>query len=168
MSGTVARGRSNAGVFEEQRRECRKLTIERTQARMIRHSASPRPISSRSIGIRPYSTRFGVFDTFELYTGEPRTFPWAKNVVEFPDGHKGKVKESEMQQTGVAAAAKTDGRVGDGILAVREWNTGDKVVLPNHEVFQLAAGTLDPVASVGDLIILRNLVVRKHSIGAPF
>jgi hypothetical protein len=112
-------------------------------------------------------TAFGVFDTFELYTGEPRTFPWAKNVVEFPDGHKGKVRESEMHQTGVAASAKTDGRAGDGILAVKEWNTGDKIVLSNHEVFQLAAGTLDPVASIGDLLIvsnyakinLRNLVV---------
>jgi hypothetical protein len=112
-------------------------------------------------------TAFGVFDTFELYTGEPRTFPWAKNVIEFPDGHKSKVKESEMQQTGIAAAAKTDGRAGDGILTVKEWDAGDKVVLPNHDVFQVAAGTLDPVASIGDLIIVskyatinpRNLVV---------
>lgn len=101
-------------------------------------------------------TAFGVFDTFELYTGEPRTFPWAKNVIEFPDGHKGKVKESEMQQTGIAAAAKTDGRAGDGILTVKEWDAGDKVVLPNHDVFQLAAGTLDPVAGIGDLIIVSN------------
>jgi SOS-response transcriptional repressor LexA len=101
-------------------------------------------------------TAFGVFDTFELYTGEPRTFPWAKNVIEFPDGRKDKVKESEMQQTGIAAAAKTDGRAGDGIVTVEEWAAGDKVVLPNHDVFQLAAGTLDPVAGIGDLIIVSN------------
>lgn len=101
-------------------------------------------------------TAFGVFDTFELYTGEPRTFPWAKNVVEFPDGHKSKVKQSEMQQTGIVAAAKTDGRAGDGILTVKEWDAGNKVALPNHDVFQLAAGTLDPVASIGDLIIVSN------------
>jgi hypothetical protein len=101
-------------------------------------------------------TAFSVFDTFELYTGEPRTFPWAKNVIKFPDGYKGKVKECEMQQTGVAAAAKTDGRAGDGIITVKEWNAGETVVLPNHDVFQLAAGTLDPVASIGDLIIVSN------------
>jgi SOS-response transcriptional repressor LexA len=99
---------------------------------------------------------FGVFDTFELFTGEPRTFPWAKNVVEFPVGYKTKVKESEMRQTGVAAAAKTDGRAGDGILTVKEWDTVDKIALPNHDVFQLAAGTLDPVAGIGDLIIVSN------------
>ena len=39
---------------------------------------------------------------------------------------------------------------------VEEWEAGEKVVLPNHEVFQLAAGTLDPVASIGDLIIVSN------------
>jgi hypothetical protein len=101
-------------------------------------------------------TAFSVFDTFELYTGEPRTFPWAKNVIAFPEGHKNKVKESEMQQTGIAAAAKTGGRAGDGVLTVKEWDSGDKVVLPNHDVFQLAAGTLDPVAGIGDLIIVSN------------
>ncbi len=101
-------------------------------------------------------TAFSVFDTFELYMGEPRTFPWAKNVIEFPEGYKSRVKQSEMQQTGIAAAAKTDGRAGDGILTVEEWDAGDKIVLPNHDVFQLAAGTLDPVASIGDLIIVSN------------
>jgi SOS-response transcriptional repressor LexA len=30
------------------------------------------------------------------------------------------------------------------------------LVLPNHDVFQLAAGTLDPVAGIGDLIIVSN------------
>ncbi|SFK63508.1 hypothetical protein [Methylocapsa palsarum] len=59
-------------------------------------------------------------------------------------------------QTGVAAAAKTDGRAGDGVLTVDEWEAGEKIVLPNHEVFQLAAGTLDPVAGIGDLIIVSN------------
>jgi hypothetical protein len=101
-------------------------------------------------------TAFGVFDTFDLYTGEPRTFPWAKNVIEFPVGHKSKLKSAEMQHTGVAAAAKTEGRAGDGLLTVKEWEGGEKVVLPNHEVFQLAAGTLDPVAGIGDLIIVSN------------
>lgn len=101
-------------------------------------------------------TAFGVFDTFELYTGEPRTFPWAKNVIQFPGGYKTEVKSAKMQQTGIAAAAKTDGRAGDGVLTIEEWESGEKVVLPNHEVFQLAVGTLDPVAGIGDLIIVSN------------
>ncbi len=99
---------------------------------------------------------FVVFDNFELYMGEPRTFSWAKNIIEFPDGYRSKVKEAEMQQTGIAAAAKTGGRAGDGILTVNEWDAGEKITLPNHDVFQLAAGTLDPVANVGDIIIVSN------------
>lgn len=101
-------------------------------------------------------TAFGVFDTFELYTGEPRTFPWAKNVIEFPSGHRSEVRAAKMQQTGVAAAAKTDGRAGNGVVTIEEWEAGENVILPNHEVFQLAAGTLDPVAGIGDLIIVSN------------
>lgn len=101
-------------------------------------------------------TAFGVFDTFELYAGEPRTFPWAKNVIDFPGGHKSEVRAANMQQTGVAAAAKTDGRSGNGVLTIEEWEAGENVILPNHEVFQLAAGTLDPVAGIGDLIIVSN------------
>lgn len=101
-------------------------------------------------------TAFAVYDAFERYTGEPRTFPWAKNVIDFPAGYKDRVKQCSMRQTGVAAAAKTDGRVGDGIITVTEWATGDEVKLPNHDVFQLAAGTLDPIASIGDLILVSN------------
>lgn len=101
-------------------------------------------------------TAFGVIDTFEHYTGEPRTFPWARNVIEFPTGHKDQIKQCRMRHTGVAAAAKTDGRAGDGILTVTEWTTGEEIALPNHDVFQLAAGTLDPVAGIGDLIIVSN------------
>lgn len=48
------------------------------------------------------------------------------------------------------------GRVGDGVITVTEWATGEEIILPNHDVFQLAAGTLDPVAGVGDLIIVSN------------
>ncbi len=101
-------------------------------------------------------TAFGVFDTFELYTGEPRTFPWAKNVIAFPDGYRTQVKSAEMFQTGIAAAAKTDGRAGDGAITIEEWSASETVFLPNHEVFQLTAGTLDPVAGVGDLIVVSN------------
>jgi hypothetical protein len=42
------------------------------------------------------------------------------------------------------------------VAFVQEWEAGEKIALPNHEVFQLAAGTLDPVAGIGDLIIVSN------------
>ncbi len=117
--------------------------------------------------LRQIHDAFAVYDNFESFYGEPRTFPWAKNVIEFPRGFKDEVKALEFQQTGIAAAAKSDGHAGDGAVTVEEWETGTRIVLPNHEVYQLAAGTLDPVAAIGDLLIVcnhakvnpRNLVV---------
>jgi hypothetical protein len=110
---------------------------------------------------------FGVYDNFESFYGEPRTFPWAKNVIAFPAGFKEEVKALKFQQTGIAAAAKSDGHAGDGVVTVEEWKAGTPIILPNHEVYQLAAGTLDPVAGIGDILIVcnhakvnpRNLVV---------
>ena len=55
-------------------------------------------------------------------------------------------------------------------MSFTEWEDASRVALRNHEVFQLAAGTLEPVAGVGDLVIVcnhakvnaRNLVVAAH------
>jgi hypothetical protein len=105
---------------------------------------------------RKIEDAFAVYDRFESFYGEPRTFPWAKTVVAFPDGLCGEVGALTLQQTGIAAAAKTDGRVGDGVVSVTEWDSATPVTLPDHEVFQLAEGTLDPVAGIGDLIIVCN------------
>lgn len=113
---------------------------------------------------------FHVYDKYESFHGEPRTFSWADNVIEFPSGFKDEVKKLQLQQTGIAAAAKTDGRVGDGEISVIEWKSCQQINLPNHEVYQLAAGTFDPVATIGDVVIVcnhakinpKNLVVAKH------
>lgn len=99
---------------------------------------------------------FEVYDNFGSFYGEPRSFPWAKNVTPFPTGYRSEIKSSVMHQIGVAAAAKTDGVAGDGLFSIEEWDAGEEVVLPNHSVYQLAAGTLDPVAGVGDLLIASN------------
>ncbi|MDZ4738599.1 MAG: ATP-binding protein [Alphaproteobacteria bacterium] len=110
---------------------------------------------------------FELFDLYESFYGEPRTFPWARNVVPFPSGYGGDIKSANLHQTGIAAAAKTDGRAGDGLFTLDEWNTAQPVKLFNHEAYQLVASTLDPVAGVGDVVLVcghakinpRNLVV---------
>lgn len=110
---------------------------------------------------------FELFDLYESFYGEPRTFPWARNVVPFPVGHGGDIKAVSLHQTGVAAAAKTDGHAGDGLFTLDEWKTAEPITLYNHEAYQLVAPTLDPVAGIGDVVIVcshakinpRNLVV---------
>ena len=73
---------------------------------------------------------FELYDKFESFYGEPRSFPWAKNVIEFPSGRRDEVKSLSLQQTGVAAAAKSDGLAGDGIVTVEEWQASTPVTLP--------------------------------------
>ncbi len=113
---------------------------------------------------------FEVYDRFESFYGEPRTFPWAKTVIPFPEGFREDVKALTLLQTGIAAAAETGGRAGDGIVTVEEWQSTTSINLSNHEIYQLTTGTLDPVAAIGDLIIVckhakvrpRNLVVAAY------
>ena len=108
---------------------------------------------------------FHVCAQFEAFAGEPRLFAWQDNVVAFPNGHKDAIKKLTLLKTGVAAAAKTDGRAGDGIVTLEEWESPQPIRLFNHDVYQLAAGTLDPVAGIGDFLIVSNFApVTKHSL----
>ena len=120
--------------------------------------------------MREIHDAFAVYERFESFYGEPRTFPWAKTVIPFPDGLREDVKELTLQKTGVAAAARTGGHVGDGVVTVTEWEMTTAITLPDHGIYQLAAGTLDPVAAIGDLVIVcnhakinsRNLVIAAY------
>lgn len=108
---------------------------------------------------------FHVCAQFEAFAGEPRLFTWQHNVIAFPDGHKDALKKLTLLKTGVAAAANTDGRAGDGIVTLTEWESAQPIRLFNHDVYQLAAGTLDPIAGVGDFLIVSNFApVTKHSL----
>ncbi|MGJ5096274.1 AAA family ATPase [Bradyrhizobium oligotrophicum] len=108
---------------------------------------------------------FHVHAQFEAFAGDSRMFHWQDNVVAFPAGHKDKLKSLTLMKTGVAAAAKTDGRAGDGIITLKEWDSLQPVKLVNHDIYQLAAGTLDPVAGIGDFLIVSNFSpITKHSL----
>jgi len=101
-------------------------------------------------------TCFKIFADFEAYVGEPRLFAWMDNVVELPTGNAAEIKKLHFLHTGVAAAAKTDGRAGDGLITMADLSEAQKITLHNHDAYQLAAGTLDPVADIGDVIIVSN------------
>jgi hypothetical protein len=101
-------------------------------------------------------TCFKIFAEFEAHVGEPRLFAWMDNVVELPAGNAAEMKKLHFLHTGVAAAAKTDGRAGDGLIMMSDLSEAQKVTLYNHDTYQLAAGTFDPVADIGDVIIVSN------------
>lgn len=101
-------------------------------------------------------TGFKVYAEYEAYAGEPRLFPWMDNVVTFPAGNAEELRKLKLAHTGIAAAARTDGRAGDGLITIEELPKAVEITLHNHDAYQLAAGTLDPVAGIGDIIITSN------------
>ncbi|WP_316234329.1 AAA family ATPase [Bradyrhizobium sp. SZCCHNR1098] len=101
-------------------------------------------------------TCFKVYAEYEAYSGEPRLFPWMDNVIQLPAGNAAEVRKLSLAHTGFAAAAKSDGRAGDGLITIKELTQSAKITLHNHDVYQLTAGTLDPVATIGDVIIVSN------------
>jgi hypothetical protein len=101
-------------------------------------------------------TGFKVYAEYEAYAGEPRLFPWMDNVVTFPAGNADDLRKLKLVHTGIAAAARSDGRAGDGLITIEEPAKAVEITLHNHDAYQLAAGTLDPVAGVGDIIITSN------------
>ncbi|RWX36916.1 ATP-binding protein [Rhizobium leguminosarum] len=101
-------------------------------------------------------TGFKVYAEYEAYAGEPRLFPWMDNVVSFPNGNAADLRKLKLVHTGIAAAARTDGRAGVGLIAMEDLAQTVDITLHNHDAYQLAAGTLDPVAGVGDVIITSN------------
>lgn len=101
-------------------------------------------------------TCFKFYAEYEAYSGEPRLFPWMDNVVPLPRGNAADLKKLNLVHTGIAAAAKSDGRAGDGLITIEELAQSAKITLHNHDAYQLAAGTLEPVAGIGDVIIASN------------
>ena len=107
---------------------------------------------------------FHVCAQFEAFAGEPRLFAWQDNVIAFPDGRTDAIKKLTLLATGIAAAAKSDGRAGDGIVTLTEWDSAKPIKLYNHAVYQLTAGTLDPVAAIGDFLLVSHFApVTKHA-----
>jgi hypothetical protein len=101
-------------------------------------------------------TCFKVYAEYEAYSGEPRLFPWMDNVIPLPAGNATELKKLNLVHTGIAAAARSDGRAGDGLITVEELAHSINITLHNHDAYQLTAGTLDPVAAIGDVIIVSN------------
>jgi hypothetical protein len=99
---------------------------------------------------------FHAFAAFEAHHGDPRTFEYPATVVSLPSGNADIVRSAKVYETGIAAAAKTDGRIGDGYVQLIDTGTATSVDLCNHAVFRLTADTLEPVAFVGDFLIVRN------------
>ena len=106
---------------------------------------------------------FRLAADFDAYGGVSRLFVWRENVSKFPGGHTDKIKSLTFVSTGVAAAAISDGRViGDGQIEIERWPNVIPITLFNHSAYRLNAGTLDPIADIGDIILVQNFGKTRH------
>ena len=97
------------------------------------------------------------YRAFMAHKGDHRSYVPSAEVVPLPMSQNEEIRRATLTRTGVAAAAATDGRIpfGDGRIVITE-EPGDALRLGNHDVFQLAAGTMEPVAGVGDFLIVSD------------
>lgn len=99
---------------------------------------------------------FNIVADFRVFQGDHRQYTYNDNVIALPLKQKDEVRQLRMINTGIAAAAKTDGRAGDGLVTLNELDNCPEIFLHNHDVFRLVAQTLEPVANIGDYLIVSN------------
>jgi len=113
---------------------------------------------------------FNIVAEFRVYQGDSRQYSYNSNIVPLNSHQKEEVRSLNLVNTGIAAAARTDGRAGDGIITIEELANCPEVKLYNHDVYRLVSPTLEPVANIGDFLIVinhssienRSLVVAGH------
>jgi hypothetical protein len=114
---------------------------------------------------------FNIVADYRVYQGDHRQYTNNDNIIALPLKQKDEIRQLRMINTGIAAAAKTDGRAGDGLVTLNELEDCPEVFLNNHDVLRLVAQTLEPVANMGDYLIVKNtpkienrcLVVAGHN-----
>ncbi len=94
---------------------------------------------------------------FMAHKGDHRAYVPTAEIVPLPSVQKEEIRKAILHRNGVAAAAATDGRIpfGDGRMTIAEEH-GEEVRLGNHDLFRLVASTLEPVAGIGDFLIVGN------------
>ena len=98
-------------------------------------------------------------------------YSYPETVIQFPQKGENVLARANLLKTGIAAAATSDGLVGDGSISIEEWDDTDTLNLHNHDAYLVNASTLEPVATIGDIVLVknyrapeaRNLVVAAHS-----
>lgn len=117
-----------------------------------------------------FSDAFMLAADYDAYGDDPRLYTYPDSVIEFPTSQSNAIAGATLLKTGIAAAAASDGRVGDGTISIEEWENNSPLKLHNHDAYRVNASTLEPVATIGDVVLVknydvpnaRNLVVAIH------
>ncbi|WP_085031568.1 hypothetical protein [Ensifer aridi] len=93
---------------------------------------------------------------FRLHGGLTRLHASA-NVRALPNGYPDEVRQIPLKILG-RAAALTDGKYADGRIEMDDYDeaASKRIVLAQHAAYRLLASTLEPVATFGDILIVKN------------
>ncbi len=105
---------------------------------------------------RLFSRAFMVAADYDAYAGDPRLYAYPDTVVEFPTSRSSMLAQATLLKTGIAAAATSDGYIGDGTISIEEWENADPLKLHNHDAYRVTASTLEPVVTIGDVLLVKN------------
>ena len=117
-----------------------------------------------------FSDAFMLAADYDAYADDPRLYAYPDTVIQFPTDRSNAIAQANLLKTGIAAAAESDGLVGDGAISIEEWEASHTLNLQNHSAYLVSASTLEPVVTVGDIVLVknhgkpnaRNLVVAAH------
>tara|TARA_R110000868_G_scaffold394009_1_gene665188 strand:- start:323 stop:4255 length:3933 start_codon:yes stop_codon:yes gene_type:complete len=108
--------------------------------------------------IRPnLENGFRLAREFYSLHGRSTVLAAAPPTALLPNGYPAAVRRMPLQILGKAAAL-SDGKAADGMLAFDEFEAADhrKITLAQHSAFRIAAPTLEPVARVGDILLVKD------------
>lgn len=103
-----------------------------------------------------FADAFMLAADYDAYGGDSRLYAYPEPVIEFPPSQSGSIATASLLKTGIAAAATSDGLVGDGTIAIEEWECAEPLKLHNHDAYRVEASTLEPVATIGDVVLVKN------------
>ena len=106
---------------------------------------------------KEFSKAFDLVSDYDAYVGVTRQIDWPENVIQFPNGNEDRVKLLGFDRTGFVAAAETEGIVpGGGQILVEESDETQTFTLSEHSAYRLTENTLNPIADVGDVVLVHN------------
>lgn len=105
---------------------------------------------------RRFEDAFMLAADYDAYAGDPRLYDYPEPTIVFPSTRSEVLSRVNLLKTGIATAAATDGLVGDGSISIEEWDSVDSVRFHNHSAYGVCASTLEPIATIGDVLVVKN------------
>jgi len=107
---------------------------------------------------RIFMNAFRLTADFDAFGSPSRLFSWEENIIEFPKGFTTELTSINLAKSTVSAVATSDGLVGDGQIEFETSENASSFKFVNHKAYMLNSGTIEPVATIGDILIVSGFI----------